>query len=125
MRDAIVNLQSLYQLHGRVFSMALLHHRMCLVVLVYETINVNHQLGASRPAVVRRQMAAPANKITCSLPLHVLVVQDSLHVKAFTNATVRVQQWLLGGAEKNINSKSFVGVAGGGWSSPATLTRSV
>ena len=66
------------------FPMDLLSHRMCLVVLVDETLNVNHQLGARLPAVVRRRIAAPANKITSSLPLHVTVVQDTLHVKALT-----------------------------------------
>ena len=53
MRDAIANLQSLYQRHGACFSMALLIDRMCLVVLVDETLNVNHQLGARLPAAVR------------------------------------------------------------------------
>ena len=66
---------------GACFPMVLLRHRMCLVVLVYETLNVNHQLGASRSAVVRRRIAAPANKITRSMPLHVTVVQDTLHVR--------------------------------------------
>uniref|UniRef100_M4B2H7 Uncharacterized protein n=1 Tax=Hyaloperonospora arabidopsidis (strain Emoy2) TaxID=559515 RepID=M4B2H7_HYAAE len=74
------------------FPMVLLSHRMCLVELVDETLNVNHQLGAGLPAVMRRRIAAPANKITRSLPLHVTVVQDKLHVKALT--TVRIHQWL-------------------------------
>uniref|UniRef100_M4BYU5 Uncharacterized protein n=1 Tax=Hyaloperonospora arabidopsidis (strain Emoy2) TaxID=559515 RepID=M4BYU5_HYAAE len=38
---------------GKCFPMALLSHRMCLVVLVDETLNFNHQLGARHPAVVR------------------------------------------------------------------------
>ena len=66
---------------GACFPMALLSHRMCLVVLVDVTLNVNHQLDARLPAVVRQRIAAPANKITRSLPLHVTVVQDTLHVK--------------------------------------------
>uniref|UniRef100_M4BER8 RxLR effector candidate protein n=1 Tax=Hyaloperonospora arabidopsidis (strain Emoy2) TaxID=559515 RepID=M4BER8_HYAAE len=74
------------------FPMALLRHRMCLVVLVDETLTVNHQLGARLPAVVRRRIAAPENQIARSLPLHVTVVQDTLHVKALT--TVRIHQWL-------------------------------
>ena len=73
---------------GKCFPMALLSHRMCLVVLVDDTLNVNHQLGARHPAVVRRWIAAPANKITRSLPLHVTVVQDTLDVKALT--TMRI-----------------------------------
>ena len=52
MRDEIANLQSLYQQHGRVFSDARLILRMCLVVLVDKTLNVNHQLGARHPAIV-------------------------------------------------------------------------
>uniref|UniRef100_M4BV42 RxLR effector candidate protein n=1 Tax=Hyaloperonospora arabidopsidis (strain Emoy2) TaxID=559515 RepID=M4BV42_HYAAE len=77
---------------GACFLMALLRHRMCLVVLVDEILNINHQLGARPPAVLRRRIAAPANKITRSLPLHVTVVQDTLHMKALT--TVRIHQWL-------------------------------
>ena len=75
---------------GACFPMALLSHRMCLVKLVDETLTVNHQLGMRLPAVVRRRIAAPANKITRSLPLHVTVVQDTLHVKALN--TVRIHQ---------------------------------
>uniref|UniRef100_M4BUF7 Uncharacterized protein n=1 Tax=Hyaloperonospora arabidopsidis (strain Emoy2) TaxID=559515 RepID=M4BUF7_HYAAE len=82
---------------GACFPMDLLRHRMCLVVLVDETLNVNHQLGESPPAVVRRRIAAPANKITLSLPLHVTVVHDTLYVKAL--AIVRVHQWLWWGQE--------------------------
>uniref|UniRef100_M4BT17 RxLR effector candidate protein n=1 Tax=Hyaloperonospora arabidopsidis (strain Emoy2) TaxID=559515 RepID=M4BT17_HYAAE len=78
---------------GACFPTALLRHRMCLVVLVNETLKVNHQLGARLPAVVCRRIAAPANKITRSLPLHVTVVQDTLQVKALTTAEVgRLQQ---------------------------------
>ena len=91
---------------GACFPMALLRHRMCLVVLVDETLNVNHHLGVRLPAVVRRRIAAPANKITSSLPLHVTVVQDMLHVKALT--TVRIQQWLWWGREYQLRiSRSF------------------
>uniref|UniRef100_M4B3T1 RxLR effector candidate protein n=1 Tax=Hyaloperonospora arabidopsidis (strain Emoy2) TaxID=559515 RepID=M4B3T1_HYAAE len=80
---------------GACFPMALLSHRMCLVVLMNETLNVNHQLGARRPAVVRRRIAAPVNKTTRLLPLHVTVVQDTLHVKALATAeVVRLQQRL-------------------------------
>uniref|UniRef100_M4BML6 RxLR effector candidate protein n=1 Tax=Hyaloperonospora arabidopsidis (strain Emoy2) TaxID=559515 RepID=M4BML6_HYAAE len=80
---------------GACFPMSLLSHRMCLVVLVDETLNVNHQLGARHPAVVRRRIAAPANKITRLLPLHFKVVQDTLYVKALTTAEVgRLQQRL-------------------------------
>uniref|UniRef100_M4B7S2 Uncharacterized protein n=1 Tax=Hyaloperonospora arabidopsidis (strain Emoy2) TaxID=559515 RepID=M4B7S2_HYAAE len=82
---------------GACFPMSLLSHRMCFVILVDETLNVNHQLVASDPAVVRRRIAAPANKITRLLPLHVTVVQDTLHVKALT--TVRIHQWLWWGRE--------------------------
>uniref|UniRef100_M4C2S3 Uncharacterized protein n=1 Tax=Hyaloperonospora arabidopsidis (strain Emoy2) TaxID=559515 RepID=M4C2S3_HYAAE len=64
---------------GACFPMSLLRHRMYLVILVDETLNVNHQLGASRPAIVRRWIVAPVNKITRSMPLHVTVVQDTLH----------------------------------------------
>uniref|UniRef100_M4BBM9 RxLR effector candidate protein n=1 Tax=Hyaloperonospora arabidopsidis (strain Emoy2) TaxID=559515 RepID=M4BBM9_HYAAE len=77
---------------GACFPMALLRHRMCLVVLVDETLNVNHQLGARLPAVVQRRISTPANKITRSLPLHTTVAQDTLHVKALT--TVRIHQRL-------------------------------
>uniref|UniRef100_M4BCL6 RxLR effector candidate protein n=1 Tax=Hyaloperonospora arabidopsidis (strain Emoy2) TaxID=559515 RepID=M4BCL6_HYAAE len=63
------------------FPMALLSHRMCLVVLVDEALNVNHQLDTRLPAVVRRRIAAPANKIACSSPLHVTVAQDKLHTE--------------------------------------------
>uniref|UniRef100_M4BP18 Uncharacterized protein n=1 Tax=Hyaloperonospora arabidopsidis (strain Emoy2) TaxID=559515 RepID=M4BP18_HYAAE len=82
---------------GASFSMALLSHRMCLVVPVDETLNVNHQLVAKHPAVVRQRIVAPANKITRSLPLHVTVVQHMLHVKALT--TVQVHQWMWWGME--------------------------
>uniref|UniRef100_M4C0B0 Uncharacterized protein n=1 Tax=Hyaloperonospora arabidopsidis (strain Emoy2) TaxID=559515 RepID=M4C0B0_HYAAE len=82
---------------GACFPMALLSHRMCLVVLVDETPNVNHHLGARRPAVVRWRITAPENKITRSLPLHVTVVQDTLHLKVLT--TVRIHQWLWWGRE--------------------------
>uniref|UniRef100_M4BFP7 Uncharacterized protein n=1 Tax=Hyaloperonospora arabidopsidis (strain Emoy2) TaxID=559515 RepID=M4BFP7_HYAAE len=82
---------------GARIPMAFLRHWMCLVVLVDETLNVNHQLGARLPAVVCRRIAAPANKITRSLPLHVTVVQDTLQVKALT--TVRIQHWLWWGRE--------------------------
>uniref|UniRef100_M4C1X9 Uncharacterized protein n=1 Tax=Hyaloperonospora arabidopsidis (strain Emoy2) TaxID=559515 RepID=M4C1X9_HYAAE len=97
MRDAIANLQSLYQPIDACFSMALLNHRMCLLVLGDETLNVNNQLGVKPPAVVRRRVAAPANKITRSLPLHVTVVQDTPYVKALT--TVRIHQWMWLGRE--------------------------
>uniref|UniRef100_M4BWX8 Uncharacterized protein n=1 Tax=Hyaloperonospora arabidopsidis (strain Emoy2) TaxID=559515 RepID=M4BWX8_HYAAE len=79
------------------FPTALLSYRMNLVVLVDEILNANHQLGARHPAVLRRRITAPANKITRSLPLHVTVVQDTLHVKALT--TVRIHQWLWWGRE--------------------------
>uniref|UniRef100_M4BYN5 RxLR effector candidate protein n=1 Tax=Hyaloperonospora arabidopsidis (strain Emoy2) TaxID=559515 RepID=M4BYN5_HYAAE len=82
---------------GACFPMALLRHRMCLVVLVDETLNVNHQLGARPPDVGRRRISAPANKITRSLPLRVTVVQDTLHVKALN--TARVHQWLWWGRD--------------------------
>uniref|UniRef100_M4BPP4 RxLR effector candidate protein n=1 Tax=Hyaloperonospora arabidopsidis (strain Emoy2) TaxID=559515 RepID=M4BPP4_HYAAE len=82
---------------GACFPMALLSHRMCLVVLVDETFKVNHQLGALHPAVMRRCIAAPANKTTHSLPLHVTVVQDTLHVKAL--ATMRIHRLLWWGRE--------------------------
>uniref|UniRef100_M4BNI8 Uncharacterized protein n=1 Tax=Hyaloperonospora arabidopsidis (strain Emoy2) TaxID=559515 RepID=M4BNI8_HYAAE len=53
---------------GACFRMALLIHRRCLVVRVDVTFNVNHQLGARHPAVVRRRITTPANTITRSLP---------------------------------------------------------
>uniref|UniRef100_M4BIP2 Uncharacterized protein n=1 Tax=Hyaloperonospora arabidopsidis (strain Emoy2) TaxID=559515 RepID=M4BIP2_HYAAE len=87
---------------GAYFPMVLLIHRMCLVILVDEPLNVNHQLGAKLPAVVRRRIAAPANKITRSLPLHITVVQDNLHVKALT--TVQIHQWLWWGREYQLRS---------------------
>ena len=90
MRNSIANLQSLYQRHRRVFSDGLLNHRMCLAVLVDET--VNHQLDARHPAVVRRRIAAPAHKKTRPLLFHVTLVQDTPHMKALT--TVRVHHWL-------------------------------
>ena len=77
---------------GACFPMALASRRMCVVILVNETLNVGPQLGTRFPAVMRRRIAAPANKVTRSLPLHVTVVQDTLHVKALT--TVRVNQRL-------------------------------
>ena len=82
---------------GSYFPRALLSHRMCLVVLVDETLNVIHHLGARHPAVVRRRIAAPVNKIIRLLPFHVTVVQDTIHVKALN--TVRVHQWLWWGRE--------------------------
>ena len=69
---------------GACFTMVLTSRRMCLVILVDETLNVGHQLGTRFPAVMRRRIAAPAHKVTRSLPLHVTVVQDTLHVKALS-----------------------------------------
>ena len=68
MRNAIDNLQPLYQSYGRVFSGRLVIYRMYLVVLVDETLNVNHQLSARRAAVVRRWIVIIANEVTRSLP---------------------------------------------------------
>ena len=82
---------------GACFPMSLLSHRMCFVVLVDETLNVNHQLAARLPAVVRQRITAPANKVTRSLHLHVTVVQNTLHAKELT--TVRIHQWLWWGRE--------------------------
>ena len=97
MRDAMLICNRSTSAMGACFAMALLSHRMYLVVLVGETLKVNLQLDARLPAVVRRRIAAPANKITRSLPLHVTVVQDTLHVKEMT--TVRIHQWLWLGRE--------------------------
>ena len=72
--------------------MALASHRVGLVVLEYETLNVNHQLGTRLPAVVRLRIAAPANEVARSLPLLITVLQDTPHVEA--SSTVRVHQWL-------------------------------
>ena len=92
MRDAIANLQSLYQRHGRVFFGG-----------PSDSSDVSHRTGGrdpqsqssakrEAPAVVRRRIATPVNKITRSLPLQVTVVQDTLHLKVLT--TVRIHQWL-------------------------------
>ena len=92
MRDAIANLQSLYQRHGRVFTDG-----------PYEALDVSRRTGGRDP---QRQSSAgreasscrasadnrASEQITRSLPLHATVVQDTLHVKALT--TVRIHQWL-------------------------------
>ena len=74
---------------GVCLTMALASHRVGLVVLEYETLNVKHQLGTRLPAVVRLRIAAPANEVTRSLPLLITVLQDTPHVEA--SSTVRVQ----------------------------------
>uniref|UniRef100_M4C2X1 RxLR effector candidate protein n=1 Tax=Hyaloperonospora arabidopsidis (strain Emoy2) TaxID=559515 RepID=M4C2X1_HYAAE len=51
---------------GTCFPMALLSHRMCLVVLLDKTLNFTHQRGARHPAVELRRIAAPANNINKS-----------------------------------------------------------
>ena len=77
-------ISNLYNRHERIFPMAFDIHRMSLFLLVEETLNIGHQLGAGLLAVVRRRIAAPAKEVARSLPLHVTVVQDTLHVKVCT-----------------------------------------
>ena len=97
MRDAIANLQSLYQCHERVFSDGPSEPSNVSRRTGGRALNLNHQPGARLSAVVRRRTAALANKITRSLPLHITVVQGTLHVKALT--TVRIHQWMWLGQE--------------------------
>uniref|UniRef100_M4BTY1 Uncharacterized protein n=1 Tax=Hyaloperonospora arabidopsidis (strain Emoy2) TaxID=559515 RepID=M4BTY1_HYAAE len=78
---------------GACFPMALPSHQMGLVVLMDETLNINHQLGERLPTYVRRWIFAPANEVVRSLFLHVTVVQDTLHVKALTAVRVHQQLW--------------------------------
>ena len=96
MRDAIANLQSLYQRHGRVFSDG--PSKTSDVSCRTGGRNLQHQSSAENeaPAVVRQRIAAPANKLIRSLPLHVTVVQDTLHVKALTTVQIHQCLWLGG-----------------------------
>ena len=92
MRDAIANLQALYQRHERVFSDG--PSKALDVSRRTGGRDPQRQSSAGREAPTCRAMriAAPANKITRSLPLHVSVVQDMLHMKSLM--TVRIHQWL-------------------------------
>ena len=78
---------------GACFPMVLPTHRMGLIILVDETLNISHPLGTRLPAVMRRRVTAPANEVVRSLPLHVAVAQDTLHVKALATARVHQRLW--------------------------------
>uniref|UniRef100_M4BBT8 RxLR effector candidate protein n=1 Tax=Hyaloperonospora arabidopsidis (strain Emoy2) TaxID=559515 RepID=M4BBT8_HYAAE len=97
MRDAIANLQSLYQRHGRVFSDGRSEPSDVSRRTGGRDLQRQSLAGREAPSCRVKADSSQGNKITRSLPLHVTVVQDTPYVKALT--TVRIHQWLWWGRE--------------------------